>query len=179
MVHPRCVTRGSLGLVTLSDGSISREDAQWLHERKAGSLDRSPDAKHSGGAENPLVVLVVDDHDDTRDLVAEFLRWRGLMAITARSAADARVLCKGVRVHAVVTDFAMPGGDGLELARWVRSHAEPSPPLVMYTGQADEVVTREIEQLGGRLVRKPAELDQIVELILSAVAAGAANEDRG
>lgn len=126
-----------------------------------------------------MIVLVVDDHDDTRDLVAEFLRWRGLLPITARSTADARALCRGVRVHAVVTDFAMPGGDGLELARWVRAQAEPSPPLVMYTGQADEVVKREIEELGGRLVRKPAELDQIVELILSAVAAGAPNTQRG
>ena len=132
-------------------------------------MDDAPEDE-PGSLRGKIVVLIVDDHADTRDLVGEFLRWRGHYPITARNAAHARTLIAGVRIHAVVTDFAMPDEDGVTFAQWVRRDLRTrNTPVVLYSGQADDRVARQIEQLGGRVLRKPAELEQIAVAIESLV----------
>ena len=58
-------------------------------------------------------VLVVEDHDDSRDLLEQVLQHVGALVVATRSADEALIHLGDVDV--VVTDIAMPGHDGFWL----------------------------------------------------------------
>jgi CheY-like chemotaxis protein len=62
-------------------------------------------------------VLVVDDDADTCDLLAAVLGYYGAEVTPVRSADDALRVLERIRPDVVVSDIAMPGVDGYELAR--------------------------------------------------------------
>ncbi|MFO0741921.1 MAG: response regulator [Labilithrix sp.] len=66
-------------------------------------------------------VLVVDDDDDARSLLAHILMERGASVAEADSANAAFKEVERFRPHIIVSDIAMPGGDGYGLIRAVRA----------------------------------------------------------
>jgi PAS domain S-box-containing protein len=68
-----------------------------------------------------LTVLVVDDDPDGRELIALLLRDCGAEVTVAGSAAEALSALERVRPGVLISDLAMPGVDGYELARRVRA----------------------------------------------------------
>jgi CheY-like chemotaxis protein len=66
------------------------------------------------------VVLVVDDEPALRSLLALHLRRLGCEVETAATVADAVEELEHVPVDAIVSDYAMPGGTGLNLLAYVR-----------------------------------------------------------
>src|SRR5690242_5338116 len=83
-----------------------------------------------------LTLLVVDDHADTLDVLATYLRACGATVLTARSVARALVHVDGARkLDAIVTDLAMPHLDGVRLLKHVRAHRHRSElPVIALTG---------------------------------------------
>lgn len=73
--------------------------------------------------EHRPIVLLVEDEEIVRELIAEALREAGMAVIEAESADAAMgLLMEGVLVSFLVTDVQMPGSmDGLELARRVQA----------------------------------------------------------
>jgi PAS domain S-box-containing protein len=71
-------------------------------------------------------VLVVDDHTPTRDGVAVLLAQYGAIVSEAASAEEALVLVRAQPPDIVVSDIALPGADGHELAQRVRARAAGS-----------------------------------------------------
>jgi PAS domain S-box-containing protein len=68
-----------------------------------------------------LRVLVVDDDDDARALVAELLKTTGAVVETATSAAEALDRVIATRPDVLVSDIGMPGEDGYSLIRRIRA----------------------------------------------------------
>ena len=66
-------------------------------------------------------VLVVDDHDDTRDFVATVLGQYGAEVTTATSARTAIAAFERAKPHVLVSDIAMPGEHGYSLIQTVRA----------------------------------------------------------
>jgi CheY-like chemotaxis protein len=66
-------------------------------------------------------VLFVDDDEDSRTIVRYVLDYCGASTATAASASEAMRQMRTVTPDVLITDFAMPGGDGYELLRRVRS----------------------------------------------------------
>lgn len=122
------------------------------------------------------VILVVDDHEDTLDLISDFLRWKGAEPLSATSVPHAYRLLEGrLRegrpVDAVVTDYAMPGGDGVSFLRQLRARAEHAHlPVVMVSGQASDDIVREAEALGARYLAKPLDLETLAATLRTAMA---------
>jgi len=81
-------------------------------------------------------ILVVDDDREIRDLLAKFLERQRLRITTARDGKEARRAFLNGHFQLVVLDLMMPGEDGLELARWLRS--EGKVPIIMLTAMAEE-----------------------------------------
>jgi len=83
-----------------------------------------------------MLVLVVDDDEDTAELFAAGLTACGAEVVTANSAPDALRLF-AVRIpDVVVTDIAMPGADGYWLVREIRQMANAAAgtvPIVAVT----------------------------------------------
>ena len=73
-----------------------------------------------------VTVLVVDDDEETREVVAAHLRCCEADVLTAPSAPRAFELLMDRRVDVLLADIAMPGEDGYSLIRRVRASAGPA-----------------------------------------------------
>lgn len=62
-----------------------------------------------------LRLLVVEDHDDTREVLARLLTRRGYNVEAARNAQEARSLASGKTFDLLVSDIALPDATGCEL----------------------------------------------------------------
>ena len=62
-----------------------------------------------------LRLLLVEDHDDTREVLARLLSRRGNKVETARSAQEARSLSSGKTFDLLISDIALPDATGYEL----------------------------------------------------------------
>jgi len=80
----------------------------------------------------PLTVLVVDDDDGVRQIMARQLEQAGYHVLTAGNGVEAwRVLEQtGIDVHLVLCDLLMPKLDGYQLAD--RLEALPNPPEIIF-----------------------------------------------
>lgn len=77
--------------------------------------------------------LVVDDDEDSADLMAEVLRGLGHAVRTARDGRSALALAAELRPKIVLLDIGLPGMDGYEVARRIRELV-PDVRLVAVTG---------------------------------------------
>ena len=98
-------------------------------------------------------VLLVDDHEDTLELLTELLSEVGAEVRSAGSKADALAALDGFSPHVLVTDLRLPDGDGSDLVRTVRSRSEfASLPAVALTGDS-----RAADECFHRRLMKPVE----------------------
>jgi CheY-like chemotaxis protein len=66
-------------------------------------------------------VLIVEDDQDTREMIAAFLRLNGAIVFEAGRGGDGFALFEREHPDIVVSDLWMPGGDGYEMMRRIRS----------------------------------------------------------
>jgi two-component system response regulator RegX3 len=81
-------------------------------------------------------VLVVDDEPIVREVVVRYLRRAGFRTLEAGDGDKARALLECDLPGLVVLDVMLPGTDGLELCRWIRSRWDL--PVIMLTARGDE-----------------------------------------
>ncbi|HSB72882.1 MAG TPA: response regulator [Candidatus Methylomirabilis sp.] len=119
-------------------------------------------------------VLVVEDGDKTRCLVADVLREASCRVWTASDGVEAVEILEAERVDLLLTDYDMPRMNGLELLRWSQAHV-PHVPRVLMTGLECEAVAAEAWKCGAqRILLKPFSVDHLLlilgELRLAAAA---------
>jgi DNA-binding response OmpR family regulator len=92
----------------------------------------------SPSADNQAVstILVVDDEPIVRDVVVRYLERDGFRTVEAASGDEAQRLLERQPPSLVVLDVMLPGIDGLELCRWIRSRSDL--PIVMLTARGEE-----------------------------------------
>lgn len=76
------------------------------------------------GARRPARLLLVEDHDDTRQAVSHLLRHQGHEVMTARNGGEAASMVRGHDFDLVLMDLHMPEVDGFEAARRIRTDEE-------------------------------------------------------
>ncbi|HEU4533433.1 MAG TPA: response regulator, partial [Polyangiaceae bacterium] len=83
-------------------------------------------------------VLLIDDHEDSRELAASWLEMAGLTVAAYSSAEDALASMAVALPAVVVTDVMLPGMSGLDLARRLRgAERTRHVGLVALTGRSD------------------------------------------
>jgi two-component system phosphate regulon response regulator OmpR len=85
--------------------------------------------------DNAAHILVVDDDQRIRDLLARYLFEQGFRVSTAPDAGSARASMRGLAFDVVILDVMMPGESGLDLARDLK--ATSNIPVCMLTARAD------------------------------------------
>jgi CheY-like chemotaxis protein len=84
-------------------------------------------------------VLVVDDHPDTNEMIAKLVRGSGGRVITAFTGEGALALLATERPAVIVLNVMMPGIDGLEVLRLIRTNEQTAAvPVILYSGVSDE-----------------------------------------
>ncbi len=108
-------------------------------------------------------ILIVESHDDTRELYSEHLRFCGFNVLVASTADEA--LVKAASADAIVTGIAIHGSfDGIELIRQVRRNdATTRTPIVVLTAHAFEWHREQAFAAGASaFLSKPCPLDLLV-----------------
>lgn len=86
-------------------------------------------------SDNAPHILVVDDDQKIRDLLARFLGENGFRVSTAPDAASARAAMRGLTFDAMLLDVMMPGETGLSLAREIKSTS--AIPICLLTARSE------------------------------------------
>jgi DNA-binding response OmpR family regulator len=81
-------------------------------------------------------VLVVDDEPTIREIIVRYLAREGYETLEAADGERARELVETDPPDLVVLDVMLPGIDGLELCRWIRSSSRL--PVIMLTARGEE-----------------------------------------
>jgi signal transduction histidine kinase/CheY-like chemotaxis protein len=112
--------------------------------------------RHFGGA----VILLVDDDEAVREIAATMLRASGYVVLEVGSGGAALdLLDEESNIDLALLDFAMPGMNGMEIARQVHSRF-PTLPVLFITGYVDQTVLAEIDE--ARIVKKPFVGEELV-----------------
>ena len=111
-------------------------------------------------------VLVADDDAAVCDLLVRVLR--PLAAVTAVGDGEAALAAlQSGRFDAIVSDYALPGMDGLDFVRRVRAEGpEPAVPILMISGHAREVMAGRARAAGAdAFLAKPFSLTQLRSIL--------------
>ncbi|HEX7294749.1 MAG TPA: response regulator [Pyrinomonadaceae bacterium] len=123
----------------------------------------SPDLREK----NHPVVLIVEDHDDTREMLTILLSSFGCHVVGAEDGERAMNVAERSRPDLILLDIKMPRLDGLAVARLIRSHPSLNKvPIVAVTGYGTPQQHREVLRAGcNDCLVKPIDFDQLEELI--------------
>jgi CheY-like chemotaxis protein len=119
------------------------------------------------------LLLLVEDHEDTRQMYAEFLG----LSFEVMQARDGVQALDALARHVpavVITDFSLPGIDGFELIRRMRVNQStrnvPAICLSGYSGVHHEQRAREVGC--DRMLEKPCLPDQLIKVAREMVERG-------
>jgi signal transduction histidine kinase/ActR/RegA family two-component response regulator len=122
-------------------------------------------------------VLIVDDDAMVREVLAGQMEERGYRVAQAGDGLDALAqLDGGAAVDLLISDFAMPGMNGLMLIQEARRR-RPELPALLLTGYADASVRLAVEDVeagGTTLLRKPVSGTALAERTAALLAHAAA-----
>ena len=86
-------------------------------------------------------ILVVDDDEEIRELVKEYLKKNKYLVTTAKDAEDAQNKVRFVKFDLIILDIMMPGKSGLEFTRDNKNHLNTPIILLTAKGEPAERVT--------------------------------------
>lgn len=132
-------------------------------------------------------VLVVDDDDDARILIAEIARLAGFESVSVGNFPQAQQALSQ-RPAAVLLDLVMPDQLCVRVAAYMADQAEQVPSILMSAAEPDEILSmqRKLHALGLRVaatLRKPFWVDGLLEAMALALphaspAAGLVDDDQ-
>ena len=114
-------------------------------------------------------VLIVEDDEDSRQLLATLLEYCGALVTMCHSTESALEDLAEYRPHVIVSDLSLPGADGLHFIRALR-RLEPEAggdvPAIAVSGYDKDftAAAAKIAGYSGYLV-KPVNLDDLVTLV--------------
>ena len=115
-------------------------------------------------ARTPYRVLIVEDTDAVRQTLTSMLEWHGFAVTAASSAEEALEFARTLRFDLLLTDVALPGRSGPELARDFRDSAPGTPVIFMSGYSANSIDPRDLDDPRAFL-QKPFPVQTLVERI--------------
>ena len=107
-------------------------------------------------------LLVVDDEDNLRSMLAAALQHHGFAVTTAANGREALDLIPSSKPDLVLLDVMMPDLDGFEVCRRLRFDGDRTPLLFLTARDATEDKVRGLTLGGDDYVQKPFSLDELV-----------------
>jgi two-component system response regulator (stage 0 sporulation protein F) len=117
-------------------------------------------------------ILVIDDNPSVVDFLGRCLREEGYGVLGALTSDEGLKLVIVARPELVLLDIALPGTNGIELLKRIRS-INPATRVIMVTGNADPALAREALELGAlAYIDKPFDVDYLKRVIAVALREG-------
>ena len=113
----------------------------------------------------PTRILVIDDEPAVVDLLVTCLREEGYTVSGAVTSDEGLKLAILSRPELVLLDIGLPGMNGIELLKRLRS-ITPTAKAIMVTGNTDPVLARRALELGAlAYVDKPFDFDYLKRVV--------------
>jgi DNA-binding response OmpR family regulator len=109
----------------------------------------------------PKKVLLVEDDDANRTLLARLIRKEGYEVLTAATFLEGRRLLQTEHPDLLITDVRLGEFNGLQLIVGVRERT----PTIVLTAYADAVIEAETRKAGARYLVKPVPGTRLMETI--------------
>jgi signal transduction histidine kinase/ActR/RegA family two-component response regulator len=160
-------------LSEMHGGSVSVESAG--PGRGATFTVRLPAVRAVHSAETPVAslppprtrrILLIEDNDDAREMLREWLVLSGHEVQDARDGASGLALAERVHPEVALIDIGLPDMDGYEVARRLRSTRNGSISLIALTGYGQAEDRRRALEAGFDVhLTKPVETERLTETI--------------
>jgi two-component system cell cycle response regulator DivK len=145
----------------------AREQRVEAH-RLYRTIDDEPEDPHQIVASRAAAVLVVDDVEDVRDLIALVLRRAGFVVRTAVNGLEGLLAAYEMRPDVIVMDLTMPVLNGLEATRLIKAtEATRESRVIAYTGNSP--IPPPLERWFVAIVQKPSPPDVVLAAVQHAV----------
>jgi len=117
-------------------------------------------------------ILVIDDNPHVVDILRSYLREEGYGVLGALTSDEGLKLAILSRPELVLLDIALPGTNGIELLKRIRSII-PTSRVIMVTGNIDPALARKALELGAlAYIDKPFDLAYLKRVIAMALREG-------
>ena len=112
-------------------------------------------------------VLVVDDDDDIRDVLYDFLMEEGYQVSLARNGAEALAVLESEYGLVVLLDLTMPGIDGAGVLDALRAQQRSDHQVIVITARSRIVKTEGWLASGAvqAVIQKPFNIDRLLLLL--------------
>lgn len=107
------------------------------------------------------VVLLVDDEVEITEMLGEEMQRRNIPFIVADNGKLALELIESKKPRVIVSDYKMPGLNGIELLQYLRN-LKSQIPVIWVTGYADSETARRAWEMGVfHLFEKPVDIREV------------------
>jgi DNA-binding NtrC family response regulator len=113
-------------------------------------------------------ILVVDDQESMRDMLADLLEMMGYAPRAVAGGAEALHELEAGGIDLVITDLNMPVMDGMELMKQIKSRT-PDLPVIVITGYGTFHTERQVLSSGADgYIPKPCTINRVQETVSAA-----------
>lgn len=125
-------------------------------------------------------ILIVDDSDDTREMMAKLLELETFMVFTAEDGQAGLRVATEQRPNLIITDINMPNMNGIEMIKHVRrQQGMERVPIMAITAYGNGVAKEALEAGADRAATKPIQFSvlivEIKELLAQSVSDNTGN----
>ncbi|HEY7914160.1 MAG TPA: response regulator [Blastocatellia bacterium] len=111
----------------------------------------------------PDKILVVDDSDDTREMMAKLLEMESYSVVTAGDGQIGLEVAEAELPDLIITDIHMPNLNGIEMIRILREHPMlQSIPIMAITAYGSAVASEALQMGADYATSKPVEFETLI-----------------
>jgi two-component system chemotaxis response regulator CheY len=116
---------------------------------------------------NQRKLIIVEDSDCIREAIVFALQKSGFDVRSAANGLEAIAILNGEKFDMVLTDYYMPGMNGLELIRWMRENEQYKRlPVVVLTTENQRDIILQAKNAGATgWIHKPFEIEKLTQTI--------------
>lgn len=154
------------GIIKAHDGYINVESELEQWTKFNVYLPSFNPVEKTETSQNEKIIMLADDEEMLRDLLAELLESSGYSIIRVSSGVEAlKVLTEEIKIDLLIIDYNMPELNGIECIKRIKD-LKFTFPIILSTGSLMESMKTDFEQYGiDRVQFKPYEFEQMLATI--------------